>query len=141
MIGSLGEYSIAEAAENERLGAVMGNEIEKDFDLNSVKASIVECVKVAGHSEDCLRDDDFKDWHNDFNQSWQLRFIHDLQCLQQSINSVNDALLQKELSTIDKALRGAVLNSSSLASTFESITSDLMRLRHVLKNPEVESKS
>lgn len=119
----------------------MNSGVKKDFDLNSIKASIVECVKVAGKNEDSVKDGDFDDWQNDYSKSWQLRFIYDLQCLQQSINSVNDALVQKELSMVDEALRGAVMHSSSLASTFEYITSDLMHLRHVLKNPEVETKS
>lgn len=119
----------------------MSSEIKKNFDLNTIKSSILKCVKVAGKNEESLKDEDFDDWHNDYNKSWQLRFIYDLQCLQQSINLVNDALVQKELSTIDDALRGAVLHSSSLASTFEYITSDLMHLRHVLKDSAIEKKS
>lgn len=119
----------------------MNSEIKKDFDLNSVKASIVECIKVAGMSEENLKQSDFDDWHNDYSKSWQLRFMYDLQCLQKSINLVNDALVQKELATVDDALRSAVLHSSSLASTFEYITSDLMHLRHVLKDSAIENKS
>ena len=119
----------------------MNSGIKKNIDLNKVKASIVECAKVAGKSEDSLKHSDFDDWHNDYSKSWQMRFMYDLQCLQRSINLVDDALVQKELATVDDALRSAVLHSSSLANTFEYITSDLMHLRHVLKDARVENKS
>lgn len=114
---------------------------KKGFDLNSVKASIVECVKVAGVSETKLKQSDFDEWHNDYNKSWHVRFLYDLQCLQKAINLIDDALLQKDLITVDEALRHAVLNSGSLASTFEFITDDLMHLRHVLKDVAVESQA
>lgn len=119
----------------------MNTSIKENFDLNSVKASIVECAKMAGMDEDTLKESDFDDWHNDYNKSWQMRFMHDLQCLEKAISLVNDALAQKELATVDEALRSAVLNTSSLASTFEYITSDLMHLRHVLKDADSEDKS
>lgn len=119
----------------------MNGEIKRDIDLNKVKASIVECAKVAGKCEESIKQSDFDDWHNDYSKSWQMRFMYDLQCLQKSISLVDDALVQKELATVDEALRSAVLHSSSLASTFECITSDLMHLRHVLKDAEIENKS
>lgn len=110
------------------------NSNRKNFDLNSVKASIVECVKVAGVTEANLKESDFDEWHNDYNKSWHVRFLYDLQCLQKAINLIDDALLQQDLMTVDEALRHAVLNAGSLASTFEFITDDLMHLRHVLKD-------
>lgn len=110
------------------------NTNRKNFDLNSVKASIVECVKVAGVTEANLKESDFDEWHNDYNKSWHVRFLYDLQCLQKAINLIDDALLQQDLMTVDEALRHAVLNTGSLASTFEFITDDLMHLRHVLKD-------
>ena len=119
----------------------MNNATKDDFDLNKVKASIVECAKVAGKSESSLKQSDFDDWHNDYSKSWQMRFMYDLQCLQRSISLVDDALVQKELATVDDALRGAVLHSSSLASTFEYITNDLMHLRHVLRDASIDNKS
>ena len=91
--------------------------------------------------EDALKESDFNDWHIDYNKSWQMRFMHDLQCLQKAISLVNDALAQKELAIVDEALRSAVLNTSSLASTFEHISSDPMHLRHALKDADSEEKS
>lgn len=111
------------------------------FNLNNVKASIVQCAKVAGSSEQELKESNFDDWQNDYSKSWQVRFIYDLQCLQKAISLIDDALLQNDLVTVDEALRDAVIRSSSLASTFECITSDLMHLRHILKNAAIASHS
>lgn len=116
----------------------MRNIIEESFDLNSMKNSIVECAKLAGASEGELKQSNFDDWENDYNKSWQVRFMYDLQCLQKAINLINDALTQKDLVTVDDALRDAVIRSSSLASTFEYITSDLMHLRHILKHASID---
>jgi len=41
---------------------------QKNIDLNKVKASIVECAKAAGKSEDSLKHSDFDDWHNDYSK-------------------------------------------------------------------------
>jgi len=115
----------------------MNNASKDGFDLNSVKASIVACIKVAGMNESSLIESDYDDWHNDYSASWQMRFIYDLQCLQKSMSHMNAALQQKNFATVDAALRDAVLHSSSLSSIFEYITSDLMHLRNVIKNAAV----
>lgn len=112
----------------------MENIMSQKFNLNSVKASIVECAKVVGSTERALIESDFDDWQNDYSKSWQISFMYNLQCLQKAINLIDDALLQKDLLTVDDALRDAVLRSSALASTFEYITGDLMHVRHVLRN-------
>jgi hypothetical protein len=117
------------------------NPTNVSFNLNSVKASIVECAKVAGSTEGVLKESDFDTWQNDYSKSWQVRFMYDLQCLQKAINLIDSALLQKDLLTVDDALRDAVIRSSSLASTFEYITRDLMHLRHVLKDAAISSNS
>lgn len=119
----------------------MENINSQPFNLNKVKASIVQCAKAVGSSEQVLKDSDFDDWQNDYSKSWQVRFIYDLQCLQKAIKLIDDAILQKDLLTVDKALRDAVIRSSSIASTFEYITSDLMHLRHILKNAPITGNS
>jgi len=119
----------------------MNNASEDGFDLNSVKVSIVACIKAAGINESSSIQNDYDDLHNDYNTSWQMRFIFDLQCLQKSMNHMNEALQQKNFAIVDAALRNAVLHSSSLSSTFEYITSDLMHLRNVIKNATVTATS
>ena len=119
----------------------MENMIDGKFNLNSIKASIVECARVAGASEGELKQSDFDSWENDYNKSWQVRFMYDLQCLQKAMQLIDDALMQKDLVTVDDALRDAVIRTSSIASTFEYITSDLMHLRHLLKNASIVTKS
>jgi hypothetical protein len=118
----------------------MNSRSKKDNDLKRVKASVVQCEKVADISEESLKSD-FDNWRNDYNKSWQIRFMHDLKCLQRSIALIDDALVQKELALVNEALRTAVFSSSALATTFECMTSDLMDLREVLKDAEIENKS
>ncbi len=111
------------------------------FFFQVAKKSFSNRIKAAGINESSSIQNDYDDLHNDYNTSWQMRFIFDLQCLQKSMNHMNEALQQKNFAIVDAALRNAVLHSSSLSSTFEYITSDLMHLRNVIKNATVTATS